>query len=494
MLSQDSKITIIGGGVFGLSAALWLARDGYQSITIFDRCAFDKNFYDPANGCDGASADINKIFRMAYGDKTEYQNMAIEARNMWLEWNEQVASTPQSQLPGGLSQDDELLLECGNYFIAEGSELRQFYAESLASMERTAPDFRKTQFVRGNREDEERLAKLDPKWVERASKVHAINNGNTNGFFDIQGGITVADKACVFARHLCVKAGVKFVLGDPKGKFTSFITEKNGRDKKITGIMTADGLRHMSDIVIVAAGPWSATVIPEAHQTVEATAGTVMFIDIPEERKDLWKKFSPENYPAWSYRKGDGDTYYQGGSFPISKTGRLKFGFRGKKFTNFEDHPTAPGLRISTPRTKYSENPIDTVPIYGLSQMKEVIFDAFPELAEFGFTDSRLCWYTDSIDNDYVIDYVPGYSDSLFICTGGSGHAFKFLPILGRHVKNQLERKTDQFSPLWKWRVAEPGRSNNGISEGEDGPRALSRIEMACRSDFSAKEKPPVKL
>ena len=49
----------------------------------------------------------------------------------------------------------------------------------------------------GNREDEERLAKLDPKWVERASKVHAINNGNTNGFFDIQGGITVADKAKV---------------------------------------------------------------------------------------------------------------------------------------------------------------------------------------------------------------------------------------------------------------------------------------------------------
>lgn len=45
-----------------------------------------------------------------------------------------------------------------------------------------------------------------------------------------------------------MKAGVKFVLGDPEGKFTSFITEKNGQDKKITGIMTADGLRHMGDI------------------------------------------------------------------------------------------------------------------------------------------------------------------------------------------------------------------------------------------------------
>lgn len=46
--------------------------------------------------------------------------------------------------------------------------------------------------------------------------------------------------------------------------------------------------------------------------------------------------------------------------------------------------------RISTPRTKYSQNPIDTVPIYGLSRMKRVIHEAFPELAEFGFTDSRV--------------------------------------------------------------------------------------------------------
>lgn len=71
MPSQDSKIFIVGGGVFGLSTALWLARGGYKDVTVFDRCSFDKNFYDPSNGCDGASADINKVFRMAYADRTE---------------------------------------------------------------------------------------------------------------------------------------------------------------------------------------------------------------------------------------------------------------------------------------------------------------------------------------------------------------------------------------------------------------------------------------
>jgi len=64
-----------------------------------------------------------------------------------------------------------------------------------------------------------------------------------------------------------------------------------------------------------------------------------MFIDIPEDREDLRERFHPDNYPVWSYRRGESDDYYHGGSFPISKNGRLKFGFRGRKFTNFADHP-----------------------------------------------------------------------------------------------------------------------------------------------------------
>lgn len=46
--------------------------------------------------------------------------------------------------------------------------------------------------------------------------------------------------------------------------------------------------------------------------------------------------------------------------------------------------------RLSTPRTKYSPKPINTVPLYGLSLMKQVIGGMFPELAEIGFTDSRV--------------------------------------------------------------------------------------------------------
>ncbi|KAJ4251820.1 hypothetical protein NW762_011117 [Fusarium torreyae] len=412
MLSHDSEIVIVGGGVFGLSTALWLACGGYRKITIFDRCAFDKNHYNPSKGCDGASADINKVFRMAYAHRTDYQDLAIVARDFWLSWNKDIAESNLSQLPDGLTPDDKLFYICGSHFLAEGPELPGYYADSLRTMEETAPEFREMQF--GNPDDEKRLADIGRKWVEKYHTTDKINGGNTNGFMDIQGGITIVDK--------------------------------------------------------------TASIIPEAHETVEATAGTVMFIDIPKDRHDLWERFHPDNYPVWSYRRGEGDDYYQGGGFPISKEGRLKFGFRGRKFTNFQDHPTQPDLRISTPKTKYTADRIDTVPLYGLSRMKEVIAQGFPELVEFGFTDSRA--------RESPLSAASQIGDLQL----GRGHAFKFLPVLGKHVKNQLERVPDHFTSAWKWRVAEQGKLNNGLSEGEHGPREMSKLEIASIRDFKLKQ------
>ncbi|RSL78345.1 hypothetical protein CEP52_017639 [Fusarium oligoseptatum] len=489
MTTSDSQIIIVGAGIFGLSTSLWLARSGYKDVTVFDRCAFDNNFYDPSNGCDGASADINKVFRTSYADRQQYQNLAIEARQLWLEWNEAVARA--EDLPPGMTAEDKLLLTCGCYFLAEGRTMSEHNDQSLKTMERHAPELRKRQFVKGHGQDEDRLRTIGAQWARKLHILDSINDGETNGFLDIEAGITIADKACVYARHLCERAGVKFVLGDTRGRMDNLIIEKRGAKQRATGIQTSDGKSHYADVVIVACGGWTASLIPEAHRSIETTAGTVAFVDVPRDRLDLWAKFHPDNCPVWVYRANQGGEFFEGYGFPITKQGRVKFGFRGTKFTNFADHPTEPNLRISTPRTAYSANPLKTVPLDGLTKLKAVVGQAFPELKELGLSDTKLCWYTDSIDNHWLIDYIPGYSDSLFICTGGSGHAFKFLPILGRHVKNQLERVADQFTPLWKWRVAEEGKANNGLSEGEAGPRVLTKVRMAQRSDLQF-EKPVV--
>ncbi|KAJ5111990.1 hypothetical protein N7532_000035 [Penicillium argentinense] len=484
MTSPESSVIIVGGGVFGLSTALWLARGGYKKVTIFDRCAFEENFYDPSNGCDGASADINKIFRATYGAQTHSQDLALEAKEIWLQWNKEIRNSRTCDLPQPLKPEDELLLNCGLFHLADGPEMIDRYVENLRVMEETAPSFRDLQFVKNSPKDEKRATELGPEWAKKYHLFDRFRDGRTNGFLDAGSGVTLADKACVYARHLCVKAGVKFILGRPQGELDQLIVERSQSSKRVTGIKTRDGRAHNADFVVVACGPWSSSVIPEAHRSVEATMGTVMFIDVPEDRQDLRERFHPKNFPVWRFLEGEGDDAYEGGGFPITKEGRLKFGFRARKFTNFQDHPSEKCLRISTPRTKYSPEPINTVPLYGLQLMKRVIGGLFPELTEIGFTDSRLCWYTDSIDNEFVIDYVPGYSDTLFICTGGSGHGFKFLPILGKYVKNQLERVPDRFTPLWKWRSVEEGKKCNGLEEGESGPREMSKLRLAKPQDF----------
>lgn len=77
-----------------------------------------------------------------------YQDLAIEARDTWLSWDKAVKESDPSLLPPGLTPEDRLFFNCGSYFLAEGAELRDYYAQSLATMEKTAPEFRKMQFIK----------------------------------------------------------------------------------------------------------------------------------------------------------------------------------------------------------------------------------------------------------------------------------------------------------------------------------------------------------
>ena len=95
-----------------------------------------------------------------------------------------------------------MLLECGNYFLSAGPELDDFYQESLDMMEKTAPEFRRRQFIKGDPAEEERLRKLSPKWVEKLHVVDKINGGVTNGFIDTKGGVTIADKVTRLLRDI----------------------------------------------------------------------------------------------------------------------------------------------------------------------------------------------------------------------------------------------------------------------------------------------------
>jgi len=64
-----------------------------------------------------------------------------------------------------------------------------------------------------------------------------------------------------------------------------------------------------------------------------------------------------------------------------------------------------------------------------------------PDLHHLRITRSR---YNDSPDENWIIGFYPS-DPSLMIATGGSGHAYKFLPVIGRIVADAIEGTLEPY-------------------------------------------------
>lgn len=71
----------------------------------------------------------------------------------------------------------------------------------------------------------------------------------------------------------------------------------------------------------------------------------------------------------------------------------------------------------------------------------------------------------------------PNYP-GLFLATGGNGHAFKFLPVLGDKVVDAIERRLDpELANLWTLsiNVGGPDKTTDPVTWGGDGSRSGQR-------------------
>ena len=470
---KDKIIIIVGAGVFGLTTALHLTKRNYTNIHLFDAQPYDKNSYACSLGCDAASCDENKILRASYGDAKLYQDLAFKAMPEWQKWNEALASTPQAELPPGLERSVKLWWNCGFARLGDGDGLD----ESEVCTQRNFPEeIRGTQFRVSDAERREDArgegipqSKVDPFGrIERGLPV--------DGVLDMTSGFVLASRACAFALHLCRKAGVITYLG-PEYGMKSLLRE----ERKVSGIITRDGREYNADVVIVACGGWTPSLVAETERLIETTAGSVLSIRLPKERQDLWNKYSPEKFPVWSWRMnsyepGKNDL---GGLYGLPRTpeGVVKVAFRGAKWTNYQHKSDASGRILSYPNTDVTEIPKEAMRV-----IRTFYEENLPDLLDLELDRGRLCWYSDSVDNSFLIDYVPGV-DNLIVANGGSGHGFKFLPVLGEHVVDVLERKDTPYTQLFKWRDV-PSDQRNGLEEGPEGWRTLDKQQWAGRADW----------
>ena len=507
---MSDQIVIVGAGVFGLSTAIHLALRGYTNVKVFDTQPYEETKYDYSAGCDSASSDMNKIIRSAYGTQTEYQDLSTEAIEGWKAWNAELERG--DCIPPGMSKADKVFINNGNLSLTDKNELPDFELATIRNME--AAGHANTQLVT-----------TDSRHIKIASQKgfgHALDpfqrRGRGKGYLgvlDTTGGVAVADKACRFALHKAKSLGVQFELGPENGTLDSsnpFCYNDAGRT---IGIRTELGRTHLASKIIIACGGWTPSLLTELDGLCETTAGSVAMLKIPSD-SPLFERFSPQNFPSWTYKVRDGA---EGGlyGFPCDERGYMKIGYRGTKYTNPKDQLdcTVRSVPIIRHRSKedQEEGPTNDqdrhrIPSQALKVIKNFLAEFLRELAENGIDIelTRLCWYTDSFDNHYVVDYLPRrigtlaereedvpLQDTVLVATGGSGHAFKYLPIIGKWVVDIMEGVglDRPLAQAWRWRTLQPGQTPvNVLMEGEAGPRALGNVEISTASDLKLGSQP----
>ena len=212
------------------------------------------------------------------------------------------------------------------------------------------------------------------------------------------------------------KLGVKLIAG---AEMRSLIEEGS----RVLGVRTADGREFEAESVVVAAGAWSPALLPQLQDHVWSTGQPVFHFRV----EDV-ESFQPPKFVVWSADIANTGWY----GFPALDDGTVKVANHG------------PGRR----QPEAEPRQVDS----GYEEMFRAFFRrSLPALAEAPMISNRLCMYCDTWDGDFWIDYDPD-REGLLVAAGGSGHGFKFAPMLGPIIADVLERRPNHFAHRFRWR------------------------------------------
>lgn len=193
---------------------------------------------------------------------------------------------------------------------------------------------------------------------------------------------------------------------------------------RVTGVTASDGQEFRADTVVVAAGCWTPSLLPYLGQVMWAVGQPVYHF-----RVEQVAAFQPPQFVTWSADIANTGWY----GFPALNDGTLKVANHG------------PGKRqpAEAPREVDAQDE---------QRFRDFFRQALPALAEAPTTFSRLCMYCDTWDGDFWIDRDPD-RPGLVVATGGSGHGFKFAPMLGPIIADVVEGRSNRFAERFAWRT-----------------------------------------
>jgi sarcosine oxidase/L-pipecolate oxidase len=399
-MDTNTRILIVGAGAFGTSTAYHLSLRGYKSIRVVDRY--------PVPSVDAAATDISKIIRSDYNEPL-YAALGLEAIDAW----------KSSKLFEGLYHVPGWVLSAYNLSVP-------FVEGSIATSKRLG--------VQG----------VECMTAEQVRKRFPVVTGDLEGW-----NINVWNPTAGWApsgealRRMALAAqanGVEYISGN-RGYTKELIFSDSGR---CTGVRSHDDTVHMADIVVLAAGAWTPSLIDLGEQMISKGHCVAHLQLSPAEC---------QHYKAMPIL----DNLELGYFLPPTE-GVLKMAHSQYIINTLTNHIT--GITTSVPHT-FTQHPADDFPTEIEAQMRSNLARVFPELTYRPFCYTRICWDADTVDRHFLISPHPDHSN-LFLATGGSSHGFKFMPILGKYIADMLEEKLDvKIAHAWRWRAGQKVNTEN---------------------------------
>lgn len=337
-----------------------------------------------------ASTDISKVVRMEYGPDETYMALMEEARDGWLAWN------AGWEADGGeaLYHETGVVMVCREPMAPGGFEY-----ESWQVLRR-----------RGHRPE-----RLDADSVTR--RFPAWSTGRyVDGFFHAKGGFAESGRVVEALTLRAAREGVEVM----SGRAVAGLVDEGER---VSGVRTTGGEVIAADEVVLAAGAWTGKLLGGLERAIRATGHPVFHLR--PRRSEL---FRAERFPTFTADVAR--TGYYG--FPLNRDGVVKIA----------NHGVGAAIDPDAPRA---------VQPHHHRRLRAFLEETFPALLDAPVVFTRLCLYADTQDEDFWIARDPGRRN-VTVASGGSGHGFKFAPVLGGLIADAVEGKENPRLAKFRWR------------------------------------------
>ncbi len=213
------------------------------------------------------------------------------------------------------------------------------------------------------------------------------------GIVQPDGGFLEAEASVQTLLTLAAKHGAEIRFGAP----VRAIEATDDKARIVTGDAT-----YEAGAVIVAAGSWASSLLPDAALPLRATR-QVMAWFAPTNADD----FAPRRFPVFLIESAHGIHY----GFPLHGAG-VKVAKH-----HHEDEAVDP--------ESYDRH----VSAHDEALIRAAVVDHLPG-ADRLLTAAKTCLYTVTPDGDFIIDRLPG-AGAVILASPCSGHGFKFAPAIG---------------------------------------------------------------